>query len=292
MDGKLAKAPKYDELEGFDKTKNGMFPIHVHVDVNGFIWVNLDSKETPEISWEAEFGGVDKQERFQSFNFDDYVLDHQYEMSGAYNWKILADNFNECYHCPTTHPDVPTLADIETHDVDPKLGWIKHQSVLTEEQKKAGLGIASTYYFPNVSLSVLPHYIMLQRFLPHGPKSSSMQYQIFRNKNSSDEDFNLISQLYARVVSEDKDLCEAAQRNLNAGIFVNGEMHPRLEKGPLYFQKCTREAITEWYRREKKEGKEIWPARQNLPTSATVSLEDEEICEGLACRTNQEGLFW
>ncbi len=119
-----------------------------------------------------------------------------------------------------------------------------------------------------------------------------MQYQIFRNKNSSEEDFNLISQLYARVVSEDKALCEAAQRNLNAGIFVNGEMHPRLEKGPLYFQKVTRETIAEHYRKEKAEKKEIWPARQNLPSNATISMEDEEICSGLACQTNQEGLVW
>jgi phenylpropionate dioxygenase-like ring-hydroxylating dioxygenase large terminal subunit len=156
LDGKLAKAPKYDELSGFDKEANGLFPIHVHIDVNGFIWVNLDGNKEP-LPWEAEFANIDTQERFKPFNFDDYYLDHEYQMEGKYNWKILADNFNECYHCPTTHPDVPTLADIETHavDTDDKCGWIKHQSKLTEAQKRDGLGIASTYYFPNVSLSVL-----------------------------------------------------------------------------------------------------------------------------------------
>ena len=155
LDGKLAKAPKYEELQGFDKSRNGLFPIHVRIDVNGFIWVNLDSKEVPEVAWEDDFAGIDEQERLKQYNFDDYVLDSVYQMDGAYNWKILADNFNECYHCPTTHPDVPDLADIETHDVSPDLASIKHQSTLTEEQKKKGLGIASTYYFPNVSVSVL-----------------------------------------------------------------------------------------------------------------------------------------
>ena len=163
LDGKLAKAPKYDEYPEFDKSKNGMLPIHVHIDVNGFLWVNLDASPNPE-PWEEDFANVDTQERYKQFNFDDYFLSHEYTMSGAYNWKILADNFNECYHCPTTHPDVPTLADIETHDVDTGFGWIKHQSKLTEEQKRDGLGIASTYYFPNASTSVL--YALLPLLTP------------------------------------------------------------------------------------------------------------------------------
>jgi len=266
--------------------------IHVRTDASGFVWVNLDGKETPELSWEEDFAGIDTQERYKQYNFDDYVLDHEYQSDGPYNWKVLSDNFNECYHCPTAHPDIPTLADIETHDVDGKFGWIKHQSTPTEEQKRLGLAIASTYFFPNVSISVLPHFIMLQRFLPHGPKSSSMQYQIFRNKNSSEEDFQLIHQLYKRVVAEDKVLCELAQKNLNAGIYVNGQMHPRLEKGPLYFQKVTRETIREHVKREKAAKREIWPARQVLPSTAGVSLEDVELCSGLACETNQPALAW
>jgi len=155
LDGKLAKAPKYDELEGFDKSQNGLFPIHVRVDASGFVWINLDGNETPEVPWEADFDKIDTQERYSQYNFDDYVLDHEYKVEGAYNWKILADNFNECYHCPTAHPDIPTLADIETHAVDSEFGWIKHVSVPTEEQKSLGLAIASTYFFPNSSISVL-----------------------------------------------------------------------------------------------------------------------------------------
>src|ERR1700761_8401343 len=92
LDGKLAKAPKYDELEGFDKTQNGLFKIHVRTDASGFDWVNLDSKETPEVPWEADFDGIDTQERYKVFNFDDYVLDHEYRNEGNYNWKILSDN--------------------------------------------------------------------------------------------------------------------------------------------------------------------------------------------------------
>lgn len=133
---------------------------------------------------------------------------------------------------------------------------------------------------------------MLQRFLPDGPRSAKMHYQIFRNKNSVEKDFRAISDLYAQVVSEDKVLCELAQRNLNAGIFINGQMHARLEKGPLLFQATNRRMIREHYELERKAGHEIWPARQTLPGSATVSQEDEDLCSGLACQTDQKGIAW
>lgn len=31
-------------------------------------------------------------------------------------------------------------------------------------------------------------------------------------------------------MGEDKQLCNAAQRNLSAGVFVNGQLHPQAEK--------------------------------------------------------------
>lgn len=93
--GALAKAPKYQDLEGFDKQSNGLFRIHVHIDKLGFIWVNLDSSPTPTVSWEQDFKHVDCQPRLLNFNFDDYKFDHQWEMLGDYNWKTLADNYNE-----------------------------------------------------------------------------------------------------------------------------------------------------------------------------------------------------
>ncbi len=119
-----------------------------------------------------------------------------------------------------------------------------------------------------------------------------MRYEVFRNKNSSEEDFQLINQIYKRIMSEDKALCDAAQRNLNAGVFVNGEMHPKMEKGPLYFQKLVREAVTEHHKREQAAKTEIWPARQTLPNSALDTKKDIDFCSGLACSTSQEGLVW
>lgn len=133
----------------------------------------------------------------------------------------------------------------------------------------------------------------MQKFVPSGPTTSTMRYEVYRNKNSSEEEFQLINQMYKRIMSEDKALCDLAQKNLNAGIFVNGEMHPRMEKGPLYFQKLIRETVVDHHKREQVAKQQIWPARQNLPTTALVSQQDVEFCSGLACQpTLQEQLVW
>lgn len=67
----------------------------MHIDKLGFVWVNLDAAETPSFSWEADFASVDEQPRFEIFNMDDYHYDHSWDMIGEYNWKVLADNYNE-----------------------------------------------------------------------------------------------------------------------------------------------------------------------------------------------------
>lgn len=281
LNGKLAKAPGYQDLEDFDKNKNGLLPIHVHIDGNGFIWVNLDSSPRPEISWEDDFKGVDLSSRFQGYNFEDYNFDHTWDMDGAYNWKLLADNYNECYHCQTSHPDVPSLADLSAYTVDTENGSIIHNANAKPEQIARGLGIASTYYFPNASMTVSPHFFFMQRFIPTSPTTCVMRYEVYRHKNASDEDFNLIDQMFKRIMSEDKYLCTETQKNLNTGVFVNGELHPKMEKGPLYFQTVVRDLVTDYRKREEEVGHEIWPSRQPVPEGARTTQEDIDFCSKL-----------
>lgn len=154
INGKLAKAPGYQELDGFDKSKNGLLPIHVHTDRNGFIWINLDGKSQPEIDWEDDYEGADTQTRLEEFNFNDYKFDHSWEQEGSYNWKVLADNYNESYHTGTAHSDSPALADAQLYNINAQAGWIQYDGATTPEQKAAGLKVHATYFFPNASSNV------------------------------------------------------------------------------------------------------------------------------------------
>lgn len=75
--------------------------------------------------------------------------------------------------------------------------------------------------------------MMIQKFLPVSASQTKVHYEVYRNKDSSEQDFRTIADTYARVMKEDKALCDRAQANLNAGVFINGELHPRWEKGPF-----------------------------------------------------------
>lgn len=109
-----------------------------------------------------------------------------------------------------------------------------------------------------------------------------MEYEVYRHKDASDEEFDKIDQMYKRVLTEDKWLCNNTQLNLNSGVYLNGQMHPQYEYGPLYFQSLVRQAVTEHKKLEDKMKTEIWPASQRVaPGSGTY--EDAAFCSGLAC---------
>lgn len=95
MSGNLAKAPRFDTVDNFDKTKYSLFPVHLRLDRLGFVWVNLDSASPPTIPWEEHFDGVDSQSRQKDFSMEDFEFDHAWELEGEYNWKAMVDNYNE-----------------------------------------------------------------------------------------------------------------------------------------------------------------------------------------------------
>lgn len=123
----------------------------------------------------------------------------------------------------------------------------------------------------------------MQRFTPVSPTKSVMRYEVYRHKDATDEAFKVISDMYKRIMSEDKYLCIHTQKNLNAGIFVNGQLHPEMEMGPLHFQKTVREVVTEHRKKEEAIGHEIWPARERVSGSETLGQED------IAFRTGYTG---
>ncbi|KAJ9609212.1 hypothetical protein H2200_006984 [Cladophialophora chaetospira] len=282
LNGKLAKAPRFESVPDFQKENHALFPIHVHLDVLGFVWVNLDASPEPSVAWDDDFKGVDTQERFRPFDFSRYKFDHVWQMQGEYNWKTLADNYNECYHCQVAHPDVAKLADLTYYRTIPTLGYIQHFS--RPQRGKEGVDIknASTFYFPNACMTVSPHFFYMMRCVPVSATICSMEYEVYRHLDASDEDFEYIDSFFKRVLNEDKHLCNETQKNLNAGVFVNGEMHPQLENGPLHFQNVVRQLVTEHRKREKAKGAEIWPTRPPLPISKTTE-DDAAFCAELVC---------
>jgi hypothetical protein len=95
MNGDLAKAPRFDSVQEFDKDSHKLYKAHTHIDKLGFVWVNLDAAETPTHSWEEQFGGVTEQPRLANYDLNNYKFDHTWSMEGKFNWKTLIENYNE-----------------------------------------------------------------------------------------------------------------------------------------------------------------------------------------------------
>lgn len=119
-----------------------------------------------------------------------------------------------------------------------------------------------------------------------------MEYEVYRHKDAEDEGFERIDAMFKRILSEDKWLCNNAQKNLQAGVFVNGEMHPRMEKGPLFFQSKVRKLVQTHLKQEEAQGQQIWPTQQILPVDADGSREDEKFCERLDCQNGGKVPAW
>src|ERR1700754_1562505 len=129
----------------------------------------------------------------------------------------------------------------------------------------------------------------MMRCVPTSATTSSMEYEVYRNVDATDEEFNFIDQFFKRVLDEDKHLCNAAQKNLNAGVFVNGQMHPDLERAPLFFQSVVRRLLVDHRSEETIQGRDIWPARRTLQGKTTE--EQDAFCAGLTCNTSTSAEF-
>lgn len=153
LKGNLAKAPRFETVPEFDKSQHGLLPVHVHIDKAGFIWVNLQAG-SPDVRWEDDFQRIDEQPRMQDFDFaGEYTFDHYWEMDLDANWKGVIENYNECYHCATSHPLISGVSDLPRYRVEPTAGYMEHH-IFNKEQTDAQFKRAITYFFPTTSVTV------------------------------------------------------------------------------------------------------------------------------------------
>ncbi|EED15604.1 monoxygenase, putative [Talaromyces stipitatus ATCC 10500] len=295
LKGNLSKAPRFETVPEFDKSQHELLPIHVHIDNAGFIWVNLQAGE-PDVKWEDEFQRIDEQPRMQDFDFaGDYTYDHYWDMELEANWKGVIENYNECYHCATSHPLISQVSDLPRYRVEPTAGYMEHH-IFNKEQIDAQFKRAITYFFPTTSVTVTGKFFYIQRMIPVSATKSKIENEVYRHKNATDKEFDEINTFYRQVLEEDKELCVGAQSNLGGGVFVNGELHPNKEKGPIYFQNRVKEIVMQHRGKEEQQGEqEIWPAVPKLPGTMTEKLvEEEQFCsqvESASCMTRPE-LAW
>ncbi|KAL4943161.1 hypothetical protein BDV06DRAFT_221500 [Aspergillus oleicola] len=266
LDGKLTKAPEFDDMEGFNAGDYSLFRIHTHVDKTGFIWVNFDAAETPSIPWERMNGGTDEQPRLSDFSLDDYIYHRTWTTNGKYNWKVVGENYNECYHCKASHPGITKITNLDRYSVTPYSGRFEHFLPNRDDIKPAdfeyfGNG-AFTYNFPNTSVNLSTPYFFTMRVVPTSATTVITEYQVFRNPASPQEAFDRAAAFFEGIELEVYDLCNGVQKNLYSDVYVHGPLHEKREGGVLYFKDLVKGQLREHWDEEVSQVRENWPAQR------------------------------
>src|SRR5215813_11474787 len=103
LDGRLLGAPHMDDVPSFNKTDYGLHPVKLAA-WEGFIFVNLSDASTQNGShvsldeWFAPLAG-----KFSRWNLPMLRSVKRIEYDVRANWKLIFENYSECYHCLGVH---------------------------------------------------------------------------------------------------------------------------------------------------------------------------------------------
>ena len=103
LDGSLLHAPHTDDVD-LDRTQ---FSLHrVAVDVwGGWLWLHA----TPSTALPLLQALAPVPEKVVRYPLDTLVVGRRLVYDVAANWKVVAENYNECYHCGPVHPELSRL---------------------------------------------------------------------------------------------------------------------------------------------------------------------------------------
>jgi len=125
LDGKLQNAPRGNTDETFNPAQFGLVPIQTYV-WGPMIWANLDLTAPAFPTWIA---GMDAFMRERGLKVEEHSFGFDHEWDIPCNWKVFQDNTIECYHCPSTHPELARVLEMKPELQKFAVGgryWIHH----------------------------------------------------------------------------------------------------------------------------------------------------------------------
>ena len=179
LDGSLAGAPNMQDVAGFDRSDYPLKAASLEA-WDGGLFVNLAAD--PEPLDRAFAPLIDK---FNAWRVAELVVAHRITYDVKANWKLVFQNYSECYHCPTLHPALNRLTPYRNTDNDllegPFLGGPMKLAEDNGSMTMSGarcappLGDVSgedlnlVYYYtisPTMLLSLNPDYVLVHRIQP------------------------------------------------------------------------------------------------------------------------------
>ena len=167
---------------------------------------------------------------------------HTYEV--AANWKVIAENYHECYHCPLIHPELcevtpPTSGD----NYDLPGAWVGGSMVLRDGMATMSLtgesggcrSRASTrrrveyvHLLPNLLVSAHPDYVMTHRLVPLAPGRTWVEcsWYLAPRGDGTVPDATYAVEFWDLTNRQDWAACESVQRGLGSPHFRPGPFAP------------------------------------------------------------------
>ncbi|CAN5168338.1 aromatic ring-hydroxylating dioxygenase subunit alpha [soil metagenome] len=183
LDGRLLAAQHMAGARGFDRASIGLAPVPTEA-LAGWVFVNVTATAGPLLEYLGNFPA-----RIERFGVESLRRAGRREYVAAANWKILSENYQECYHCPTIHPELTRVTPYRSGGRDEEsLGpWVGGPmdlaegcntmsiSGVTERDPIPGLpeeDRSRVFYYsllPNLWISLHPDYVMTHSVCPLEP---------------------------------------------------------------------------------------------------------------------------
>jgi Rieske 2Fe-2S family protein len=243
LDGTLVGAPSMDDPPGFDKSHYALHGVSVAL-WEGFIFLSLDEPDAPFEQSHAPLIG-----RFSRFSLAQLRAQRRIEYDVRANWKLIFENYSECYHCPTVHPSLVKLSPAESGANDltsgPVLGGymsiVRPGGSLTMSGKLCGPSVGElepedrqrVYYysiFPNLLLSLHHDYVMFHTLWPEAPDRTRIECTwLFHPQAAQQGGFNPDDgvEFWDQTNRQDWHICEQCQLGVSSRAYMPGPYSPR-----------------------------------------------------------------
>ena len=233
--GCLIAAPGFREVESFDEAAHGLVPLPAEV-WHGWVFVNaLGSSAT---SFADHVGGMEG--LVAAYRPEDLVLGAAHEYVVHANWKVVTENYHECYHCPLIHPELCQVSPPTSGtNFDLPGAWVGGTMDLADDAvtmsfdgRSAGRPIdgvdpRQVLYLgllPNLLLSLHPDYVMTHRMTPLSPGETRVECAWYFP--DADVDPTYAVEFWDTTNKQDWGACESVQRGLSSPHFAPGPLAP------------------------------------------------------------------
>ncbi len=242
LDGRLLSAPRADREGGIETEELGL--VELRLDTWGpFAFVSPD----PDVAPLADFL-EDVPERIAAAGIDVDSLRYLSRAESEYdaNWKICAENFLECYHCPTAHPGFSAVMDVspDAYLLETSGGRMSQHGPPRPEPRGAydpsGEVERGQFHllFPSTVINVMPGRPNLS-IGPIYPLAPERTYRFLDYLVALDADERWIEESLAfdaEVGAEDRVLVERVQAGVRSGVLGEGRLLPSSEQLVAHFQ--------------------------------------------------------